>query len=82
MLREGRAERRSQAGAQTSNRRIRDQPLSRPHAAFGAPALGGAGGGRLTHVRAGVPERGADHPAVEDQPGLLFPFLFFDAIEV
>ena len=74
MLREGRAERRSQAAAQTSNRRIRDQPLSRPHGASRVPAVGGATGGRSSHVRPGVPECG---PIIRPSKTSRASFFFF-----
>ena len=66
----------TQAGDAGGNRSIRDQPLSRPHGASRVPAVGGATGGRSTHVRAGVPERGRSSGGRRPVTGHTFSFHF------
>ena len=63
--------------APDGNRRICDQPLSRPHGASRVPAVGGATGGRSSHVRPGVPECGAIIRRSKTSDGaFLFLFVF------
>ena len=63
--------------APDGNRNIRDQPLSRAHGASRVPAVGGATGGRSSHVWPGVAECGPIIRRSKTSDGAyLFLFIF------